>query len=79
MKEKKQSETMEDVADFIDDEIEEVGNSDSEKDEGNYMVLGMTLGMCFGLTVGSLIFDNMATGLSIGMVLGMTIGMNIKK
>lgn len=55
------------------------GIHDENKEEDNYLTIGMSMGMCLGLTVGQLVLKNIGLGMSIGMCLGLAIGVGIKK
>ncbi len=48
--------------------------SKNDKDESNYLTLGITFGTSLGIIFGMLVFDNLTIGLAIGLSLGVAYG-----
>ena len=51
----------------------------SEKEDDNYMLIGMCLGMCIGCALSITGIISTSYGISFGMLIGMAIGSTIKK
>lgn len=63
-------------SDENDQHVEE-GPESADKDEENYMTLGMTMGMCLGVALSTAFKINIAYGISFGMMIGMIVGVMV--
>ncbi|MGN0174426.1 MAG: hypothetical protein ACI39F_08285 [Acutalibacteraceae bacterium] len=49
----------------------------NEKQQTNYLAIGISFGLCIGAALGLFLFNNLAVGISLGMLFGTAIGLAV--